>query len=163
MSFDLFPLKDIQLIGLGFLAIASIFDITSRKVPNQLILLGLILGLFLNYFYNSQLGLTQSIYGGILGLMLLFYPFHKEYLGAGDVKLFAMAGVFIGPYLILWSFIFVVLCGGFFALIFLIISMFLKRLTNPRKNITVKQGMPYAVPIFFGTFMAVINLQGLKI
>lgn len=164
MPFDLLTSKGIQFIGLVLLAIASIFDIFSRKVPNLLILLGLSVGIFLNAFYSSDLGFTQSVYGGFLGFLLFFYPFYKGHLGAGDVKLFAMAGVFIGPYLTLWAFVFVILCGGFFSLISLIVRLGLRHLKDYSLIKSVfKLGMPYAVPIFFGTLMAVINLQGLRI
>jgi prepilin peptidase CpaA len=71
------------------------FDLTVRRIPNWIILFGLVGGLLLN---GSQ-GLTQltySLLGFIVGLGIFIVPFALGWMGAGDVKYFAVVGALLG-------------------------------------------------------------------
>lgn len=112
---------------------------------------------------NSPLSnVTQCLIGAALALVIFFYPYAKGYMGAGDAKLLLMIGMFLGPVLALWSFLFICLVGGFVAVVFALIK---GRLSNSVLGL-VKPGeyrmdLPYAVAIFLGTSMAVFNFQRL--
>ena len=80
---------------LAFIIGAAFFDIKERRIPNWIILFGLIAGLLLGIFQ----GITQvmfSVIGFIAGVLVLMVPFACGWMGAGDVKFFAAVGVLLG-------------------------------------------------------------------
>lgn len=109
------------------MSIALWHDIRSRRIPNLLILAGTISAMLLHTFMPSGAGLFQIPAGGnglgfssagfALGLMLLmpFYVLHT--MGAGDVKLMAMVGAFLGPAGVTGAVLLSMLCGGVLAMI----------------------------------------------
>jgi prepilin peptidase CpaA len=110
----LFDLAIFAVIGL-----AAFFDIEWRRIPNWLILFGLIVALGLsglrgmNEFYQSLLGIGA-------GVGILFIPFAFRWIGAGDVKFLGVMGAFVGPYLmprVLW---YAVVASGAIAIVSLV-------------------------------------------
>jgi prepilin peptidase CpaA len=87
------------LLLLGLLAAATVVDLRRHRIPNLLSLGGLALGLGLVIALlgpGSQ-GLLPAL-GGMALCLLVFLPFHiTGGMGAGDVKLMAMVGVFLDP------------------------------------------------------------------
>lgn len=75
--------------------IAAIYDIQFRRIPNWLVLTGLALSLIIHFIFNDLYGLKEWAYGMLtgFGLFLPLYILHA--MGAGDVKLVAMAGSFL--------------------------------------------------------------------
>jgi prepilin peptidase CpaA len=88
----------ISILDLSIIALASLavfFDLTVRRIPNWLILAGLALAILINA--SQGLGpFTQSVLGFVLGIAVLIVPFALGWLGAGDVKYFAVVGAFLG-------------------------------------------------------------------
>lgn len=133
-----------QAAGLAALAallvMASVVDARQRRVPNKLVVLALALG-FLLHVTGPQadgrsaglitelpgaLGFQGALLGALAGL-LLFLPFHVlRVLGAGDVKLMAGVGAFIGPMALLNVTPFILIAGGVLA----VFHMILKRNTR---------------------------------
>ena len=71
-------------------------DLKSEKINNQLICLGIagiILKVFLCFGYEQIIESSLGFFIPIVSLFILFY-FHM--LGAGDIKLLAVAGGFLG-------------------------------------------------------------------
>jgi prepilin peptidase CpaA len=88
------------LLLLGLLAAAALIDLRSHRVPNWISLGGtvLALGLYIALPGAGREGLLTGLGGCAVGLAI-FLPFYiKGGMGAGDVKLMAMAGTFLGPY-----------------------------------------------------------------
>lgn len=88
------------LLLLGLLAAAALIDIRKHRIPNWLSLGGtvLALGLYIGLLGFSGDGLLHGLGGLAVGLAI-FLPFYiTGGMGAGDVKLMAMAGTFLGPY-----------------------------------------------------------------
>ena len=102
------------------LILAIVFDQRERRIPNVLILLGLIMGLSWNMYERSFLGFVFSVQGLLVGLALLFIPFAFKGMGAGDVKLLGMVGAFKGALFAFHTFIAMALWGGLIAVILLI-------------------------------------------
>jgi len=115
-----FVLIDVVLGMLLFLAV--IFDQRERRIPNMLILVGLILGIAGNIYTGGFSGLIFSITGLASGLALLFIPFALGGMGAGDVKLLGVVGAFKGALFAFHTFIYMALWGGLIAVILLIIK-----------------------------------------
>lgn len=75
---------------------ASWFDLKEHRIPNYLTLSGVVLGITLQLVLHGWDGLLYSL-GGIAVGLLIFIPFYiKGGMGAGDVKLMAAAGAFLG-------------------------------------------------------------------
>ena len=118
-----------ELIVLGTLAagagIAAAIDLRTRRVPNPLTASLTASGLVFAAAGISGLSVSASILGCVLGLALMLPGHLFGATGAGDVKLFAAAGAFIGPAHILTAFLYTALAGGGLAVV---ISLMRRRL-----------------------------------
>lgn len=87
----------LELPLLAVVCIAGLSDIRTRRIPNWVVLAGLLLGLAGNAYLYGWAGLMRAGLG--LGLALLVYlPLHiVRGMGAGDVKLMAAVGAIAGP------------------------------------------------------------------
>ena len=82
-------------------------DIRGYRIPNKLVLTGVVLGVALNGFLPGGWGFNSAIPGGLgwfgalkglgVGLAVLLPVYWLRAMGAGDVKLMAMVGAFLGP------------------------------------------------------------------
>ncbi|MDP9055379.1 MAG: prepilin peptidase [Acidobacteriota bacterium] len=107
-------------ILLGILvAIAAVFDIRFRRIPNWLVLAGIIAGLAWNSSVAGWSGLGRGAAGLGLGFILYFPLYLIRARGAGDVKLLAAVGAVTGPGNCLWIFLLTAVLGGLIALVML--------------------------------------------
>jgi prepilin peptidase CpaA len=107
-------------ILLGILvAIAAVFDIRYRRIPNWLVLAGIVVGLAWNVSDSGWSGLLRSSEGLGLGFILYFPLYLIRARGAGDVKLLAAVGAVAGPGNCLWIFLLTAILGGIIALVLL--------------------------------------------
>ena len=75
---------------------ASWIDLKQHRIPNFLTLSALIAGVSLQLLLQGWSGIMYSLGGMAIGF-LIFIPFYiKGGMGAGDVKLMAAAGAFLG-------------------------------------------------------------------
>lgn len=82
---------------LAILLPATVIDLRVHRIPNLLSLGGAALGLLLAASGFGAVGILQALAGLAVGLLCLL-PLHlKRVMGAGDVKLMAAVGSFIGP------------------------------------------------------------------
>lgn len=110
----------------GLLAAAVLHDVRSRRIPNRLVFPGALLGVLLNcipFHVNGVLlsvigpaGFWLSLAGFATGLGLLLPMYIMKAMGAGDVKMMAMVGAFLGPYPVAIALFFSLLAGGAMAL-----------------------------------------------
>lgn len=110
----------------ALLAGATWHDWRTRRIPNRLVLCGTLAGLALNSLLPhgaglfdapfGGLGLAQALAGAATGLALLLPMYLLRALGAGDVKLMAMCGAFLGPQGVLEAALLTFLTGGLLAL-----------------------------------------------
>lgn len=107
-------------IGIGILAglllAAAWHDIKSHRIPNLLILAGLFAGLLLRAWLEAWPGVVVALEGCAVGLAVLLPFYVLRILGAGDVKLMAMVGAFLGPWGVLGALLGTFLAGGILAL-----------------------------------------------
>ncbi len=107
---------------LGILvAIAAVFDIRYRRIPNWLVLTGIIVGLGWNVYSSGWSGLGRGAAGLGLGFVLYFPLYLIRARGAGDVKLLAAVGAITGPGNCLWIFLSTAILGGIIALLVLLV------------------------------------------
>lgn len=87
--------------GLAFtttLIVAAIGDLRTRRIPNKLVAVLAVAGIAYTVWRSPVLaGLVQAGEGLLAGLAC-WLPFYVlGWLGAGDVKLYAAAGAWLGP------------------------------------------------------------------
>jgi prepilin peptidase CpaA len=108
------------LLGL-LVTIAAIFDIRFRRIPNWLVLAGIVAGFACNFWFFGASGLLRAAEGLGLGFALYFPLYLVRARGAGDVKLLAAVGCVTGPNNCLWIFFLTAVLGGLIALVILVI------------------------------------------
>jgi prepilin peptidase CpaA len=114
------------LVLCALLALAVWNDLRTRRIPNPLVFGGAVLGVLLNTALPAGDGLFIQPFGGIgflmsmaglgVGLGLLLPMYAMRALGAGDVKLMAMLGAFVGPWSVAGIVLLTLLAGGVLAL-----------------------------------------------
>ena len=107
------------LLGILIL-VAAIFDIRFRRIPNWLVLAGIMTGLAWNGSSLSLSGLGRSAAGLGLGFALYFPLYLLRARGAGDVKLLAAVGAITGPGNCFWVFLLTAVLGGVIAVVYLL-------------------------------------------
>jgi len=102
-------------LALG-LATAVVTDVRTRRIPNWLTgaMAGAGFGLA---FGGGSVTPWQAALGMLVGLALMLPGHVIGATGAGDVKLMAAVGVFLGPGLVFRAFLYSALAGGVLALV----------------------------------------------
>lgn len=101
-----------------FLVAAAWGDFVSFRIPNALILMGVVTGLLLRYVSTGWTGLSPGVAGLLVGIAVMLPMYWLNAMGAGDVKLMGMTGVFLGPGHILGAWLLTLLAGGVLALVY---------------------------------------------
>lgn len=104
-------------------------DLLQSRIPNVLVLLALLAGLLLNVAgpangregmfgsYPGALGGMQALLGALVGLGLFLPLYMVGAMGAGDVKLLAALGAFVGPVEVVGVALCTAACGGVLGLV----------------------------------------------
>lgn len=78
---------------------AAVFcDLYERRIPNPLITAGFLLGLAWQWSVKGPPGMAHFVAGAGITLLLLGPLHYFKMLGAGDIKLFMVAGGLLGPW-----------------------------------------------------------------
>lgn len=163
-----------------FLSVASWQDYNNYKIQNKLIISGTFFGIALNIFLPNGIGAPDALIGCGFGLLLLLPFYIFRVMGAGDVKLMAMVGAFIGSTSILFVFCYTLIAGGVLAFIISLHRGKLRKMLNNMANILIHPGfsgqfrflqahtltsvesagkIPYAIAITLGTTIFLIINQ----
>jgi prepilin peptidase CpaA len=161
---------------------AAFFDIRQRRIPNWLVLAGLVTGIALNTFllYDNPSpvsGLWYSLQGIGVAFLVYFPLYLLRGRGAGDVKLMAAVGAIVGWKAWIFVFFFTSILGGLTAVLVVVskgriyhtlqnLGMILMSIryrqapysTNPELDVGTDQGvrMPHGVIIALGTIGYVV-------
>lgn len=142
--------------------VACITDIRERRIPNLLVLTGLVLGLAYHLYISQLPGLLDWTLGLLAGMAFLIIPYILGGMGAGDVKLLGMVGAIMGLEFVIFNFLFMALWGGLGALLVLYRSgrlrlFWMNVLTRNMKSAVhipdearAKDSLPYGVAIGLG-------------
>lgn len=168
-------------ILLALLATAAYTDVRSYRIPNWLTGFGILVGLLLSV-WNVKHPLHDLLFafGGIaVGLFALLPLYLVRMLGAGDVKLMAMVGAFLGLPGTLHALAFVLVTGGLVAIAYALSRRVGRQVLENVKQITTSVALaamtgaptnglagfqsagriPYGVSICLGTFAYVVGRQ----
>lgn len=168
-------------ILLGLLALAAWCDVGSYRIPNKLILIGILSGLLLRALVDGWGEMLPGIQGLLVGIAVLLPMYFLRAMGAGDVKLMGMVGVFLGPGHVLGAWLATLLVGGVLALLLarhykkLSVMMFsikefmlgavykcaARQMPSIVMNKVSAGQLPYAVSIALGTALYLIWQHGI--
>lgn len=102
---------------LGLVVVAAGWDLHARRIPNWLVLTGLVLALAVQWRLHGADGGSGRWALGMLTGGGLFVPLYLlRGMGAGDVKLMATVGAFVGPDIALQIALLTCTMGGAWAL-----------------------------------------------
>ena len=104
------------------LGIASYTDLRAHRISNKLVLVGLLLGFAVQGLVFGWFGCVEALLGLLLGFALFIPLYALRAMAAGDVKLMAVVGTFLGPALTFKATLAVLMCGAFLAILWLIIN-----------------------------------------
>jgi prepilin peptidase CpaA len=113
-------LSDVVIFSVS--GLSAFFDLRIRRIPNWLIVIGLICGVMLNAFQGTS-HLVQSIAGFAVGIAVLILPFAFGWMGAGDVKYFGVVGALLGASWLPRVFFYSALVAGLIAVSYLCLGL----------------------------------------
>ena len=106
------------MIALLMILIAAVYtDYSQNRIPNWIIVFGLISGCFISYIYGGIGMLLEGLLGMVLPIVLLYPVFVIGGMGAGDLKLFAVVGSYLGIKGITISFVSAFIVGATISLV----------------------------------------------
>jgi prepilin peptidase CpaA len=146
---------------LPFLAAAVTTDMLSRSIPNVLVILMLSCGVALQALSLTLGAVLWSLSGVLVGFSILvpFYAFGG--MGAGDVKLLAALGSFLGPWGTFVAGLGTLLVGGALGLGVIGWRALRARSTSHALGLQLSDAepldLPYSVAIAAGAMIAVLQ------
>lgn len=147
-------------LGAIFLGIIAAFkDVRFRRIPNALILAGAAVGFLLQGWAAGAGGVLAAIYGLLVGLAILLPGYLMGFTGAGDAKLMAAIGTFLGPVGVLQAALISIFVGGVIALGFALSALINRQSISPWERYSlmmrtlVATGRPLYIPPVEGEVM----------
>jgi prepilin peptidase CpaA len=101
-------------IGVGT---GAFIDLRTRRVPNAVTVPLAVMGIATAATGFTSVTVAGAIAGLVLGLLFMLPGYFFGATGAGDVKLLAAAGAWLGPSLIGIAFLYTAIAGGLLALV----------------------------------------------
>jgi len=102
---------------LGVACVAVFFDVRDRRIPNLLTFGAALAAVAYAGVYGGWTGIGTSAAGWLAGAALFFPFFALGGMGAGDVKLLAALGAWLGPGESVWVAMFAAMSGGVLGLL----------------------------------------------
>lgn len=154
--------------------LASWIDYTQHRVPNWLNLSLIVTGFICQGVFMGWSGVATGFWGLLTGFGLLILPWMMHGMGAGDVKLMAAIGVWLGPLYTFYSFGLGALIGGLAGAVMIVstgrlrmacanLGLILAKCSSRQTLFTdfgsaksfgqTSQLLPYGVPLTAGTLM----------
>ncbi len=154
--------------------LASWIDYAERRVPNWLNLSLILIGFVVQAAFFGWSGMREGGLGLLTGFGVLIIPWLMHAMGAGDVKLMAAIGVWIGPRLTFYSFSLGAVFGGLAAIVMILstgrlrmayanMGLIVTKLTSPQTMFSEYAStksfgsssmlLPYGVPLTAGTLV----------
>ena len=157
---------------LAIAAAACITDVTTRRIPNVLTFGAAAAALLVRGVLFGASGVFDAGAGWVTGFIILFPLFFVRGLGAGDVKLVAALGAWMGPIDALWLALYTAVAGGLIGVGYAMSRGYLRTAVanigvignhwlfsgfQPVPGLTLdnveRPRLPYALPIFLGTMV----------
>lgn len=154
---------------LGLLLIAVVSDVRHHRIPNLLILIGLILALAVQAYTEGRAGLGNGALGLLVGFSLFIPLYALGGVAAGDVKLMAMVGSYLTFYTSIWAVALSLISGCLLGIFFLIykrqfwrslhrywVMLSLCTYVPAVEGDAIRMRFPYALAILTGTTFSLV-------
>lgn len=147
-------------------------DLRARRLPNTLTVSGALVAFAIAGLLEGWSGLLVSLAGWAMGLVLFLPLYAVKGMGAGDVKLLAAIGPWLGPGGAVWTALYGAIAGGFFAIVIVLargtlaktarnmgamLTTWLRGGIRPVEGLTLESSagpkLPYALPLAVGTLI----------
>ena len=102
-------------LGTGLAGCIS--DLRTRRIPNTLTFGSALAALAIHAATAGPWGFVASLGGWLTGVAIFFPPYALGGMGAGDVKLLAALGAWLGPHETVWLALYTALAGGVLAVV----------------------------------------------
>ena len=167
--------SDIRTVAAVAVAVVAVmYDVRTRRIPNVWTLGTAVCAIVFAALTGGPTTVLQSGAGWFVGALLFFPFFALGGMGAGDVKLMAALGAWLGPTESVWLALFASIAGGVFGVIVALAHGYLQTaLTNlwlmmthwrvaglrPVPGVTLAQTtgprLAYAIPIAIGVLCTI--------
>jgi prepilin peptidase CpaA len=156
----------------ALLTVACISDLRTRRIPNRLTFSAMVAALLFHVFTGGLGAAAWSLAGCGLGIALFLPMFALRGMGAGDVKLLAAVGAWVGPAQVAFVALAASIAGGVIAVVVALAYGYLRTAfrnlwlllmhwrvmgVRPLDAVTLESGrgprLAYAVPISIGTLV----------
>jgi prepilin peptidase CpaA len=108
------PVSTVAVVAV--VVVASVFDLGSRRIPNSLTFGAALVAVAMRALLDGWSGVLSAASGWIVGLALFMPLYALRGMGAGDVKLLAAIGAWLGPIGAAWTGLYGAVAGGAMAL-----------------------------------------------
>ena len=102
----------VQIAAVALVLVASVGDLRTRRIPNVLTFGAALAALLFHGVTGGWSGVVSALGGWLLGAALFFPIFALRGMGAGDVKLLAAVGAWLGPAQVVWVALLTSVAGG---------------------------------------------------
>ena len=157
----------LSVIVSAFLSGAVIYDMRSHRLPNCYLLVGFTIALVFQAWTAGWAGVMDGGAGLLIGFAM-FLPFYAlGGMAAGDVKLMAVVGSFLGVFGAPWAGAYSLMAGSVLGVLYLLykghFGKFVVRylaMANTRSHIAAEEHeasrhrFPYAIAIATGTLLS---------
>ena len=163
----------LQAATIAIALVAALWDLKTRRIPNVLTFGAALAGIAVHGYLGGWTGAGMSVAGWLVGVACFLPLFLLGGMGAGDVKLLAAIGAWLGPAATVWVAMFSAIAGGLMGLIVSLWSGYLTQaIVNiswmfrfwrtagpgpvPAVTLATHEGprLAYAVPVFAGLMVA---------
>jgi prepilin peptidase CpaA len=158
-----------QVFAIVLALVAAFWDLRTRRIPNLLTFGAALMAIAAHGYASGLSGAGWSLVGWCVGVLFFFPIFALGGMGAGDVKLLAALGAWLGPGPVVWVALFSLIAGGALGLLVAVGSGYVTQaLMNiwwmgrfwlaegpkpvPEVTLATHKGprLAYAVPVFAG-------------
>ena len=163
-----------QVVVLFLGATACWCDLRTRHIPNLLTFGGAALGILYALVAHGASGAATGLGGWLAGVAVFLPFFLLGGMGAGDVKLVACFGAWLGPRAAIWVALYSAIAGGVMAVVLALATGYLRQAVRniwllmahwralgftPHPELTLERSggvrLPYALPIAAGALAAI--------
>ncbi|QOR38323.1 prepilin peptidase [Billgrantia diversa] len=109
----------------------AIWDLLQRRIPNPLVLAGAAAGLLLQGVLSGSGGILAATYGLLVGLAVFMPGYLLGFTGAGDAKLMAAVGTFMGPLGAFQAALASIMAGSMIAIGYLLFAVLFRQTASP--------------------------------
>ena len=105
-------MNPLQIAAIVVAIVAAAWDLKTRRIPNVLTFGSALAAIAANAYVGGLSGAGWAVAGWIVGVAFFLPIFALGGMGAGDVKLLAALGAWLGPVAVVWVALFSLIAGG---------------------------------------------------